>query len=357
MFSKNNFFNINWSEYKSSSTPFFYIFYNIIIDVSYYNNIRYLNLIISLSTFLILFKSLLLVFKHLRNDESLLISSLLFLSPYFRTSTYFVLEENLAVFFCIISFYFFLKFKNNNNYLTLILTFLFSSLSIYSRSNYFIIYIILLFSLLDYTKIYSKNNYIIILVSFFLSLPGFYLIYKWQGLFQTGSSRTAYWQYKNIPVILNILIIYIIPFFFINFKKILFKKLFNCLIYFPFYFFIFFNIEFSSFAGGAINKLFFLTFKKEYVNFLILVNSYLSLLIIYFLFRKKKIILSFVILSLILFQNIDYVFQEYFDPIVLIILLLFGEFNILQKTKTKYFLIFYFFLFYISSLLYQYKIV
>ena len=356
LLNENNFFNINWNKYISSSPPFFYIFYNLIIDVSNYDNIRYLNLIISLCTFFIFFKSLFFIFKNIKDDESLLISSLLFLSPYFRTSTYFILEENFAVFLSVISFYFFLKFKNNLSYFKLIIILLFSSLSIYSRSNYIIFYIILFFNLLDYNKIYSKNNFFIIVFSFFLSIPGLYLIYKWQGFFHSGSTRTVYWQYKNIPIILNILIIYVMPFLFIKFPKISFKEAFYCLIFFPIYFFIFSNIQFSNFAGGAINKLFFLLFNKEYVNYLTIVSSYFSMLIIYFLFKKKILILSFILLSLIMFQNIDYIFQEYFDPITLIMLLLFGKFDVLQNKKIKYFLVFYFFLFYISSLTYQYKI-
>ena len=74
---------------------------------------------------------------------------------------------------------------------------------------------------------------------------------------------------------------------------------------------------------------------------------------IYTLFFRNYFILSFLILCSILFQNLLIIFQEYFDPILMIIFLLFGGFECLKKNKTKYILISYFYFFLVSALFFQ----
>jgi len=364
LFKNNNFLEINWEKYESTSLPFIYIFYNFIIDTSVYNNIIVLNFFISIGSFFLFYLCLISVFKDFRRDEAFLIASLLLLSPYFRTSTFFALEENLAIFFLCFGFYFFFKLKERFSYLSLLGTLLFLCLSLYSRSNYIVIYIIIFFSLLNYKKTFCKKNFFIFFLSIFFSIPGFYFLYKWGGIFPPDAVRArGYYafNYSQIPIALNLLLIYIIPFFLLDFKKftsiLSYKKLFFFLACLPIYYFIFHNIEISYFAGGAINKLLFLLFDESYIKYLTILISYLSLTLVCLVFHKKNIVLSFIFLSVILFSNLTFIFQEYFDPLSLIVFLLMGNLNSLKKTKSKYFLITYFYLFLISALFFQYQII
>ena len=363
LFKDSNFFEINWARYESTSLPLIYIFYNFIIDTSVYNNIIALNLVISLSAFFLFYLCLDLVFTDSRRDENLLIASCLLLSPYFRTSTFFALEENTAIFFTSLGLYFFLKLKKNFNYPTLILTLLFLSLSIYSRSNYIIIYIIIFFSLVDFKNIFSKNNFFIFFLSILFSIPGFYFLNKWGGIvppLAVNDRTVGLSNYTQIPIALNLLLIYIIPFFLLEFKKFIsifsYKKLLLFLACLPIYYFIFQSIEINHFAGGAINKLLFLLFSESYIQYITIFISYISLILVCLLFQKKNIILSFIFLSVFLLSFLEFVFQEYFDPILLILFFLFGNLNSLKETRSKYFLVSYFYLFLFSALFFQYQI-
>ena len=357
-----NVLEVDWTKYESTSTPLIYIFYNYIIDTSIYKNIIYFNFIVSFSTFFFFYACLTLIFKDSRRDENLLLACCLFLSPYFRTSTFFALEENFALLFCVIGFYFFFKLQENFNYQSLILTLLFLCLSIYSRSNFVVIYIIISFSLLNFKNIFSKNNLFIFLLSAIFTIPGVYLLNEWGGLMPTGGTRIDIFDYNKIPRLLNIVLIYLIPFFLLEFKKFFssfsYKSLFFFIIFFLIYYFLFQDMPITYYAGGAINKLIFLLFNENYIKFITILISYFSLFLLYFLFREKKnIILSFIFLSIALFTNLSEVFQEYFDPIMLIIIILFGNFSYLQNIKSRYFLVIYFYLFLFSSLFYRYQIV
>ena len=112
-------------------------------------------------------------------------------------------------------------------------------------------------------------------------------------------------------------------------------------------------MEVNYYGGGSINKLLFFIFNENYIKNLTIVISYFSLIIIYALFFQNYFILSFLTLCCILFQNLLFIFQEYFDPILIIILLLFGGFECLKKNKTKYILITYLYFFLVSALFFQ----
>ena len=178
---------------------------------------------------------------------------------------------------------------------------------------------------------------------------------------QDRASDISYLNVSNIISCLNILLIYTIPFYVINFKKFTtdLKIIFIKCIVFIFYYLFLVNYDVNILGGGAINKLFNILFSKEIAKFLLILFSYLSILIILNLFNKEKIILSFILLSNLLYLKINVVFQEYFDPIFLIFLYIFSK-NFISKILIKrnvYFIKFYLILFLLSSIIYQYYIV
>jgi hypothetical protein len=362
LFESISFLEINWLKYDSSSLPLFYIIYNFLIDTNNYSYILYLNLIVSIFSFIFFYKSLTLVFIDLSKDKILVLASCLLLSPYFRTSTFFTLEENLPILFILSGFYFFLKLKLSNfvSIPNLILCLISLGLAIYGRSNYIIIYIIVFFSLFRFKNFFCRNNLLAIFLTILFAIPGFFLIYHWGGIIPPIAQHRLNdnpIQFNLIPIILNIILIYALPFFLLEFRKIkkfIFnKRMIYFIIVFPIYYFVFQKMVVNYYGGGSINKLLFLIFNEDYIKNLTIVISYFSLIIIYTLFFRNYFILSFLILCSILFQNLLIIFQEYFDPILMIIFLLFGGFECLKKNKTKYILISYFYFFLISALFFQ----
>ena len=101
-----SFFNIDWSRYESTSLPFYYLFFSFFFDELTIEKIRFLNFILSISTFLFFYILIKKKFNQINNDQVCLISSLILLSPYFRTSAFHALEENFAIFFVVTSLFF-----------------------------------------------------------------------------------------------------------------------------------------------------------------------------------------------------------------------------------------------------------
>ena len=292
----------------------------------------------------------------------MLLASCLLLSSYFRTSTFFALEENLPILFILIGFYFFLKLKLSNfdSIPNLILCLISLGLAIYGRSNYIIIYIIVFFVIFKFKDFFCRNNLLASLLTILFSIPGFLLIYQWGGIIPPIAQHRLNdnpIQFYLLPIILNIILIYTIPFFILEFRKmkkfIFNKKIIIFIVVFPIYYFVFQKMEVNYYGGGSINKLLFLIFDEAYIKNLTIVISYFSLIIIYSLFFQNYFILSFLILCCILFQNLLFIFQEYFDPVLIIIFLLFGGFECLKKNNTKYILISYFCFFLVSALFFQ----
>ena len=71
--------------------------------------------------------------KFIEIDKKILflIASILYLSPYYRTSAYWGLNENYGIVVSILSFLIFVKKKNNFNILNVFLLIFFSSLTVY----------------------------------------------------------------------------------------------------------------------------------------------------------------------------------------------------------------------------------
>jgi len=112
LFENNNFFEIQWSLYSSSTLPIYYL----IAGIFYQYNplfIKVFNFTLSLCSIYIFNLILKLKFNIKKENNNILILSCLpLLSPYFRTSTFWGLEEITAYFFFLSSvFFFYIFFK------------------------------------------------------------------------------------------------------------------------------------------------------------------------------------------------------------------------------------------------------
>ena len=105
------------------------------------------------------------------------------MSPYYRTSGFWALNENYAIVSMLLSFLFLEKFlKFEKKILTnLLFVLFFSSLTIYFDQKFLIVPIVCFFSIIR-KEINIKYKFITLVIYFILSIPYVYLIYRWNGI-------------------------------------------------------------------------------------------------------------------------------------------------------------------------------
>ena len=345
LFKSNSFFGIPWSQYESTSLPLYYLIAKYLIPFNDIFAFKLFTFSISLCTIFIFYK--ILKIKYGRNDNILLISSIPLLSPYFRTSAFWGIEENIGYFFFLLSSYFFVKNIKDPKYsLIAIIT---VCLTFYTRQNYAFLVIIFFFYFFNFKKIFSIKNFNIIFWFGFFLLPSLYFFYEWGGLVNNTnpSSRRIDFQLFNIPVILSIFFFYYIPIIFFNiktyYKKFFFVKnvIFFIILFLIFY--IFFKIEaqqlFSNNLGsGVVYKLFFnfglFNDYPDIAQILFLLVSFLGLIFSMYFCKINYNYFIFFIVSLFIFSFANIVFQEYFDPLIYFFIFIFG--NIFKKKDLEY---------------------
>ncbi len=376
LFKNNEFSEINWLKYESSSLPIYYL----IIKYLGIFNLKYLeifNLIISFSVIFIFYNILFLLKKknklNVENYILFSISSLVLLSPYFRTSTFWILEENIGYLFMLLSIYFALKSQSKINFISSIF---FACLAFYSRQSYAFIILIVFFNYYNFSNIFAFRNFILIsLFSVFL-IPSLYFFYQWNGLIPpyAASDRTIKFQLVNLPIILSICLFYLIPFIILedkirilNFIKI--KKIIIVISLFCLFFLFYENIKTSDvyydikLGGGIIYKLIFhlniiiQNFNQQKILFILI--SWLGFLSILYYANKSLNLSIFFIIFLIIFSSANIIFQEYFDPMIFILILIFYKMSDTKCNFTHLFLILcgYKSTLLISNIIYYYKIV
>tara|TARA_B110000977_G_C11075317_1_gene490962 strand:- start:1586 stop:2857 length:1272 start_codon:yes stop_codon:yes gene_type:complete len=364
----NSFTDIDWSKYRDSRFPLDYFIFKLYLPANedYW---KYNIFLISAITPLVLFYVLK---KKNQNYEDptinsnylLFIALFLYISPYFRTSSFWMLRENVGYLFWIISIFFFLKLKTNSYYkINLVFCFLFSYMAFYSSQNLFIISLTNFFLLFNYQKFFSSNNFYLILINiiFFSPLVIFFEFFSnaIQYIEIEEINRITFSFYKIVDLY-GVILIYIFPFFLIYFglKEIinLIKKEFIIILIFLFCFsFIFWNYPNEDLlSGGAIRKVFNMLISNEILfKILYLPICGLSMLIsFYFAVKKEKTLLFLLLPYTIFYTFINYIFQEYLDPVFILFLILYSK-NFIYLIKDKIIYLFIYFLtFYLSAFTY-----
>lgn len=344
---KNDFYRtlINYSSYKEATFPFFHIiqaFLNPLkskaIYYSFFNTV--LNLIILVIFFIFLKKRN--IFKN-ENDKSLiLIATLLLLSPWFRSSSFWGMTENFSLFFLIPTLIFFSKLcENKITTKTNIILTCFICLTIYSRQQYvFFPLAHLIILAIDKSK---KNLINAILIYIIFSIPGIYTYNLW-GVFENISRATSasdYISIKNIyinlPKISSIMFFYLIPIIFLNYKKfysIFIKRKFIIIFIVTLIFelIIFKKINYDRYGGGYIVKFNIIFFKDNIYLILIISSLFFSILVYFYkLFNYRYYVTLFLIFLIIGLPK--YLFQEWFDPIYIFVYYLFLPTSIIKNNK------------------------
>ena len=350
--------SLNHPDYHDSRLPASYLmheFLNPFIETKI--GFRRSVFIISLLLPFLFFLSLKQKFKQTDNLLLLLVSSVVFISPYFRTSAFWGLQENYGLIFLLLSFLslnYFLNTQDVKNYkifLKISLVTFFSSFCFYFDQKLLIIPLLCFFQIMMSSK--SLNLKILTIFFYFMfSLPYIYLIILWGSLITPAASDVNNLGGKlfsyNIGYTITIIAFYIFPILFFLEKNILIqikdfflnKKNYYLLLIFIIYiiyFLNFINIENLPILGkGIIYKLSLVLFEKKLLQEIFTYFSFFaaSIFLLIFLNRNLKnilILLYFLLLSAVM----AYTLQEYFDPLVILMAFTFFNSKIIINYKNS----------------------
>ena len=298
--------------------------------------VRFLNLNFSLMLPYLFFLCLKIKYVDTKKYLLYLLPTIIFISPYFRSSSIWVGPENLSIIFFLASVYFFLKHENEKQNLSFILlNVFFLAIAAYIRPIYS------LFSIYFFLKFYcnikfSKNLIYYILFNILLSLPTFYYIFILEVNFfgDALANGIGFTNHINqFAITISIIFFYSIPIILNNYKNYFDTKNYkisNLIFSIVFIYLVitYFNYEerFGEivYGGGIFYKFSNLIFKSNYFFYLIVFISFNILAIS--VFKDNKNIdkfLNFILLLVLVFLEPDgFYFQETYDPLLYFVFLL-----------------------------------
>ena len=337
---KSNFiFSIkNYGLLKDASWPLFYIIHAFGNPFSGSVN-SYL-----ISTSIIGFLTFIILSYSIKNNnfnllQSFSLASMILLMPWFNGRAHWGTSANLGWFFLVITFFYYSKIKlpsaeENSKNVTLFLICFFSSIALYIRPAFAFFPI---FFIITYFFSTEKFKYKISIIAYYflLSIPGWYLIYLWGGIYDHKNSSvvTEYHNYKNIitniPLILNFFFFYLWPLYIFyifeyGFKFFLrnhFYSFFSLIFIFSFLL-INGNLQYLSnftLGGGVILEFGYIIHDKY--NIIFLLSSALGGSFIFNILKnnfKNNFIL--LILIFVVFGHPKFLYQDYLEPLIYLLL-------------------------------------
>ena len=347
-FKKDFLFTIkNYASFGDGTIPFSHIinaYLNPFSDVI--ENFQLSTTIISFVIFIIFALILKKTFMRINFIDILLTSSVFLLLPFFRTSAFWGKNENYGWLFCILAFYFFSEIKKNlsknpkNKDILNVVFFCFTSAcALYARQA--LVFLPISYLLYLFFNSANKKTIIISIISFVIfAIPAFLLILIWGNVFpvenfQDGKFFGGWLNFnhilKNFPILLSFFGFYLLPILIIEFLNSEFKDFFSK--YFKSFFFALIIFVFLSqinllnylgdykMAGGAILKVNYLIQKNNF--FLLLVFSSIGFsILIRFITEDIKNNAVILLPILIIFGFPQLLYQEYVEPLILIIFFL-----------------------------------
>lgn len=313
-------FNYNKLEgVTNSHSPIFIIFLKI-LHIFFGENLRFFYLNLCLLNIPIFFLILREISPKISLINSFLISNFFFLSPYFRSSAIWPGDENLSIFFLLLSIFFYIKYVNKihikKNNLNLFFHIFFLALTSYFRPIYSLLSIFFFYQMI-LKNFRIKIFFFYIFLNIFLSFPAIYYVFFLKINF--FSSYLSFNIHNSIILFFTTAIFYLIPFiFFYNKKTTINKNTLILIILFTILIFIFFNYNLST-GGGLTFRILKYYLNNQYIfNIIFFLAFFLS---VYYLFifleiEKKS---NLILLILLIFFEIDYYFyQETYDPLLFI---------------------------------------
>ena len=326
--------------YESSRTPLFLVlnYYNPFNDTEF--NYRISNFIFNLFipiSFFIFLKN-----KYENLNLIVAVTLLLYLSPYFRTSSYWAHQENLPILFTICSFLYLNLYESNKikkNSMHIFCIALVSSLAFYSDQKYIFVSLYCFIKLIIFYRSEQRKILLTIFFFFISSLPTFYLFYLWKGILPIESQFRLGFYPQNISLSVSIICFYFLPIFA---YLILNNKLFEILqsikkidyIFILLLTIIFIlcmpNFE-NPWGGGVVYKLFYLLnlfIESEIICKFVFFAFIITLTVFIYLLLKNNLLNFFPLIILIILSSfVEKTYQEYFDPIIIVLLFSYFQFE------------------------------
>ena len=357
----------NYDSFSSRHSPILIIFLSFLEKLNIHDSlirITYLHLCLFLP---LIFYLILKEKFNIKNNNSitLILVSLIFLSPTFRTLSIWPDSRILGLTLFSLSLLFFLKFQNTKNYKFAILNIFTCAISSYVSPNFSVLSIFFYINYILFYGFFSRKFIFIILISLFLCYPAVHYIFILDinfinksaaiGGIDDHSSIFFINISNNILITFSIIFFYLIPFLFTRVLEI--NKIFtfnNFFISFVIFIALIYNFDYryELSGGGFFFKISNYFFQNNYLFFFI---SYLSILTIIPILKEN--IFNSLLFVLIILNNPQYtIYHKYFDPLILIlffsILSLKTNISLIKKPK-NIFLIYNFFLSFLLLSIYK----
>lgn len=362
--------------FQSTRSPGFYVFNKYLNPFT--NNMLFHQTYITLLSLLIpllLFLNLKIKFKNTNVYLLALLSSVMLLSPYFRSSAFWGIEENFGIVMVGFSALFLQLYKGSKSkyfeMTHLVLLALFSSLCVYADQKLIIIPLITLISVMI-MKNKIPNKLFLIFMYILFSIPFLYLIILWGSIVPTGDADRRNFDlldttrnYHHFGYSISIVSFYLFPFFFsLKDKK---KKLLDFIknkenyffliifIFYLIYFLFYYNLDNINHSGGGVfRKISDILFKSVIIQKIILALIFLFSWILILIFSQKEplnffILTVFPVLSIFISPAL---FQEYFDPLIYFLILIYISKKFFFNFKSAVFIFLYFTLFLFIAIFY-----
>ena len=343
-------------------SPIFYIIIAFIeknLGEAFY---KYIYILISSIIPLIFYISLKKNFKNSNKNILFLLSLIIFLSPYFRSSAVWTTTDNFAILFFVLSINKYLSLNKKNNNKNLLLCIFYISAAVYIRQYYFIFFIFYFFKFIKKLNLKKIFKLCILLLIIFAPFLGYYYYFFKINIIHLNTSNNPFSLnlINNLLIFLSLYFFYTIPFYLNSFNEV--KKIFLInyskliLILFIFLLIYVYFPYLSNFLGGGI-------FAKisDLLNnkFIFLISSFIGSILLLQNFNKHNQILY---ICLILAFPTVIVYQKYYDPLIILTILTLsknGMINkIIESNKVNIVMIYLYFLSFliISNIYYTIKI-
>ncbi len=370
--------NLDSPLYNDSRPPLAYIIHAIFNPFTENLELfRFSVLAISLTVPALLYFSIKANYPNVEKNLILAFSLIITLSPYFRTTAYWGLNENYGLIFLILTHLSYLKFKKNfksssfvKNIIYIFNICFLSSISIYFDQKLifvpFLIFINLLILNLDLRLKFLSCVYFVL-----FSFPYLYLIYLWGSPLPPDASKIrevgSTFHIFHLGYCLTIISFYFIPFLIYKKNKLQkiidvlntkqFIYLFVVLILYLFSIELFFNFESLTSEGkGIMHKSLSIIINDNLFRKIITYFSFAVSIAVILLYIEKKGDFLFVSYFLILSFFTFPFYQEYLDPLIYILIFTFFNTKISLTYRNFYLIFLYFFLFSLGTN-YYYKII
>ena len=302
-------------------SPIFYILVSIIEKALGFNFLKYSYLLISSVIPIIFYMSLKKKFIEVDKNILFLLSLIIFLSPYFRSSATWITTDNFAIFFFILSVNKYLDLEKKNTNQNIILCIFYISIAVYIRQYYIIFFLLYFLKFFEILKLKKILNLVFLTIIIFIPFIIYYYYFFKTNIIHQNLSNNVF----GINILYNVLIFsslylfYTIPFYINNFteiKKNISKNLDKFLIIFFVFGIIYFYypITLDALGGGIFIKISNILNN----NIIFLASSFFGTFLILLNLNKNNFV---VYLCLIFAFPTIIIYQKYYDPLLIMSIL------------------------------------